>query len=80
MLPLTAVIEMDCNVVAVTVSAMLLEVTPFCVAEILLEPMAAPFARPLVLIVATAVFEELQVAELVRFCVLPSPKVPIAVN
>jgi hypothetical protein len=33
-----------------------------------------------VLIVATAVFEELQIAEPVRFCVVPSLKVPVAVN
>ena len=79
-LPLAAVIEIDCSVAAVTVSAMLLEVTPFWVAEILLEPTPAPVARPLALIVATAVLEELQVAEPVRFCVLPSLKVPVAVN
>jgi hypothetical protein len=59
---------------------MLLEVTPFCVAEMLLEPTPAPLARPLVLMVATAVLEELQVAEPVRLCVLPSLKVPVAVN
>jgi hypothetical protein len=80
MLPIAAVIEIERSVAVVTVSAMLLEVTPFCVAEMLLEPMAAPLAKPLVLIVATAVFEVLQVAEPVRFCVLPSLNVPVAVN
>jgi hypothetical protein len=79
-LPLAAVIEIDRSVAVVTVSAMLLEVTPFCVAEMLLEPTAMPLAKPVVLIVATAGFEELQVAEPVRFCVVPSLNVPVAVN
>ena len=79
-IPLAAVIEIDRRVADVTVSAMLLEVTPFCVAEILLEPVATPLAKPVVLIVATAVFEELQITEPVRFCVVPSLKVPVAVN
>ena len=35
---------------------------------------------PLELTVAAALFEELQIAVLVRFCVLPSLKVPVAVN
>jgi hypothetical protein len=56
------------------------DLTPLSVAEMLLDPMAAPLARPLVPIVATAVLEELQVAEDVRFCVLPSLNVPVAVN
>jgi hypothetical protein len=59
---------------------MLLEVTPFCVAEMLLEPTPAPFARPLALIVTAAEFDELQIEEAVRFCVLPSLNVPVAVN
>ena len=80
MLPVAAVIEIDRSMAAVTESAMALEVTPFCVAEILLEPTPAPFARPPELIVATPVFEEFQVAEPVRFCVVPSLNVPVAVN
>ena len=38
----------------------------------LVEPIASALATPELLIVATAVFEELQVAELVRLAVLPS--------
>ena len=57
-----------------------MEVTPLCVAVMLLEPMPAPVAKPLVLIVAAAVFEEVQLAELVRFWVVPSVNVPVAVN
>ena len=70
----------DCRVAAVTVSAIVFEVIPFCVAEMLLEPMPAPVASPTVLIVATVVLDEFHVAELVKFCVLPSLKVPVAVN
>src|SRR5215469_2081105 len=77
---LVAVIVIDCKVAAVTVSAMVFDVIPFWVAVILLEPTPAPVARPLVLIVAAAVLEEFQFAELVRFCVVPSVKVPVAVN
>ena len=43
-------------------------------------PLATPVARPPAAIVATAALEEDQVTELVRFCVLPSVKVPVAVN
>jgi hypothetical protein len=43
-------------------------------------PVAVPVARPPVLIVATAVFVELQVTVLVRFCLLLSLYVPVAVN
>lgn len=80
MLPLPAVIEIDCSVAAVTLSAIELEVIPFSVAEMLLEPTAAPAARPLGLIVTAAVLDELHTAERVRFWVLPSLKVPVAVN
>ena len=46
----------------------------------LLEPIAAPVARPVELMLTDAGPEEAHVAELVRFCVLPSLKVPVAVN
>jgi hypothetical protein len=49
-------------------------------ASIVVLPTATPLARPAPLMVATAVLEELQVTELVRFCVLPSLYVPVAVN
>ena len=48
-------------------------------AVIVAWPGAKPVATPLVLIVATDV-EELQVTEVVKFCVLPSLKNPVAVN
>jgi hypothetical protein len=50
------------------------------VAEIAEVPTPAPVANPAALIVAVAVFDELQVAVLVRFWVVPSLKVPVAVN
>ena len=46
---------------------------------ILLEPTDAPEAKPLALIV-TAEFELAHVTVLVRFCVLLSLNVPVAVN
>ena len=77
---LAAVIVIDCNVGAVTVSTIVFEVTPLCVAVMFVDPTPAPLASPLALIVAAEVFEEVQVAEVVRFCVVPSVKVPVAVN
>ena len=50
------------------------------VAEIMELPLPWPSASPLELIVATVVFDELQVTRLLRSLVLPSLKVPIAVN
>src|SRR5215470_5330154 len=70
----------DCSVAAVTASAKLLEVIPLWVAVILLEPMAAPVARPVALMLTAVGFELPHVAVLVRFCALPSLKVPVAVN
>ena len=77
---LTAVMVIDCSVAAVTVSTRVLEVTPLCAAVMLVEPMPEPVARPLGLMPATDVLEELQVTEVVRFWVLPSLNVPVAVN
>src|SRR6266478_5496450 len=70
----------DCSTAAVTVSTAVFEVIPLWVALMSLEPMATPVARPVALIVAAAVLEEVQVTELVRFWVVPSLKVPVAVN
>ena len=64
---LAAVIVIDCSVAAVTVSAIVLDVIPFWVAAKLLEPVPTAVASPLVLIVAAAVFDDVQLAEFVRF-------------
>jgi hypothetical protein len=77
---LLALMVIDCSVAAVTDRAILFEVIPFCVAVMLLDPIAAPVAKPVVLMLTVAGLEEAQVEVLVRFCVLPSLKVPVAVN
>lgn len=70
----------DCRVAEVTVSTTVFDTIPLWVALTFVVPPVRPLASPAVVIVATAVFEELQLAELVRFCVLPSVNVPVAVN
>ena len=75
-----ALIVIDCRVAAVTVRGKVFDVIPFWAAVILLEPTPTPFARPAALTFPAARLEEAQVAVLVRFCVLPSLNVPIAVN
>lgn len=79
---LGALTVMDCSVpvTAVTVNAKTFEVMPFWAAVMLLEPKATPVARPAPLTVATAGLEEVHATELVKFCVLPSLKVPTALN
>src|SRR5689334_17947557 len=71
---------MDCNAAALTVSAIEFDLMPLCVALIVLLPAATPVANPLALTVAIEAFDEFHVTELVRFCVLPSLNVPVAVN
>ena len=69
------VVEMVTGGIACTVSV-LLPFLPASVAEMVVVPAEAPVARPLALIVATAVLDEAQVTWLVRFCVLPSNTSP----
>lgn len=75
-----ALIVMDCSTAAVTVRMIEFDVIPPCAALIFVVPAPVPAARPVALTVATAEFEEDQVTELMRFCVLPSLNVPVAVN
>lgn len=42
------------------------------------EPLPSPVAKPVELILAAAEFEEVHVAEFVRFWLLPSLNVPVA--
>jgi hypothetical protein len=49
-------------------------------AVIVALPSPTPLARPEPFMLATVATEELQLTEPVRFCVLPSVKVPVAVN
>src|SRR5258708_35841374 len=55
-------------------------VIPFRVELMLETPAATPVANPPAAIVATVGSDELHAAELVRLCVLPSLKEPVAVN
>ena len=59
---------------------MVLPVTPPAVALTWDVPWAVPLASPAVVMLATAWFDEAQVAELVRFCTDPSEYVPVAAN
>src|SRR5580698_2957029 len=63
----------------VTVSVADPETAP-CVALMVVVPAATPEANPLELIVAIVCTDEVHVAVLVRFCVLPSLYFPVAVN
>jgi hypothetical protein len=77
---LGAVIAIDFSVAAVTVRVNEFEVTPLELAVIADVPTPTAVARPVVLIVATPGVPEFHVAVLVRFCVVPSVNVPVAVN
>ena len=73
------VTAIDTSVAAVTVSVVLPEMLPE-VARMVVDPVPRAVAKPAVLIVATVPAEELHVEVLVRFCVVPSLNVPVAVN
>ncbi len=76
---LAGVTAIDCSVAAVTVS----KVEPLIdddVAVIVEVPTPAPVARPAALIVAIVVSPDDHVTLDVRFCVVPSLNVPVAVN
>lgn len=80
---LVGVIAKEVAVAAVTVNDAFAEIDPE-VAVMVVLPAATPWARPFVglvsLIVAAAVFEELQSTVEVMFCLLLSVKVPVAIN
>ncbi len=71
---LAGVTEIDTSVAAVTVRVAVPETLPD-VARIVVEPadtdVARPFEPAVLLMVATAVFVEAQVAEAVKSCVVP---------
>jgi len=74
---------METSVAAVTVRVVEFDMPPD-VAVIVVVPAATGVANPsepaALLIVATPVVDELQVTVVVRFCVVPSENVPVAVN
>jgi hypothetical protein len=73
------VTAIDTNTGTVTVRLVEPPIAPD-VAWIVVLPAATHVAKPTLVIVATAVFVDVQVTELVRFSVLPSLKTPVAVN
>ena len=73
------VTAIDTSAGAVTVSSVVPSTAPDA-ASILLDPVATPVANPPAVIVTTPVDCELQVTELVKFCVELSENVPVAVN
>ena len=80
---IAGVTAIETTAATVTVSTVLAETEPET-AVIVVVPVATLVASPWLpeelLMVATAVLEEVQVAVVVRFCVLPLVKVPVAVN
>ena len=69
----TGVTAIDCSVAAVTVSTELFDVTPPCPALMFVVPTVTPVARPVVApIVATPTLDDVHVAVLVTFPVVPS--------
>src|SRR5262249_11425055 len=77
---LGALTLIDCRAGPVMVKATAFdEILPWLAVR-LAEPAPIPVAKPVALTVATAVFDEAQVTELVRSCVVPSLNVPMAVN
>src|SRR6202163_3847378 len=73
------VTAIDTSVAAVTVSVVL-PVMLLEAAWIVVEPVVTAVAKPAAFIVATVTAEELHVAVLLRFCVVPSLNVPVAAN
>jgi hypothetical protein len=83
MLGLVGVTAMETSAAGVTVKVVL-PVIPPELAVIVVAPGVSDVAKPMVpgalLMVATDVEDELQITVVVRFCVVPSSKVPVAVN
>jgi hypothetical protein len=79
MLGLAGVTAMDCSVAAVTVATVEPEIAPD-VALTVEVPTATEVANPAALMVSTDGVAEAQVTLAVRFCVLLSLNVPVAVN
>src|SRR6266704_2530973 len=84
MLGFVGVTAIEVRVAAVTVSVVFPKTSPKVAVIVMGPPAATDVARPCdppaLLIVATAVLDELQVTWVVRSCVVLSLKVPVAVN
>jgi hypothetical protein len=77
--PFAGVTAIDTRLGAVTVSVAEPLIAPEA-AVMVAVPLPTEVAIPLVFTVATDVAVELQVPDVVRFCLLPSVNVPVAVN
>jgi hypothetical protein len=80
---LVGVIARDISIAGFTVRLVVPEMLPdvaLIVAEPAVTDVARPFEPAALLMVATAVLDELQVTDAVRFCVVLSEYVPVAVN
>ena len=73
------VIVIEVSTADVTVKVVVTEMPPW-VAVIVVLPAPVAVTKPLLLTVATPVEDELQLAEAVRFCLLPSEKIPVTVR
>lgn len=71
---------MDRSTAAVTVRVNELEVIPPWDAVMAVDPEATPVASPPLPIVTADRLDEFHTTEFVRFCVLPSLKLPMAVS
>src|SRR4030095_12374797 len=78
------VIAIDTSSAGVIINVAILEVIPEELALIVVVPsardVASPFEPDVLLMIATPIFDELQVTEEVIFCVVLSVKVPVAIN
>jgi hypothetical protein len=79
MAALAGVTAIDTSVAAVTVNVVLPEIAPL-VALIVVPPTLSAEARPPLLMVAVVVLDDAHVTLAVRFCVVLSLYVPVAVN
>ena len=73
------VTDTDTSVAGVTVRVVLPLMLPELACTVV-EPVPTEVAKPAVLMVATVRADELHVAVPVKFCVVPSLNVPVAVN
>src|SRR5260370_295595 len=77
---LAGVTVIDVSAAAVTVSEAVPAMAPEVAVRVTGPPAFTPVATPLALTVAIVLSDEVHVAVLVRFCVVPSEKCPVALN
>jgi len=80
MLGFTGDTAIDTSTAGVTVSVADDDGTESNIAVMVVEPTSTAVASPVLLIVAVVILDELQIADVVKSCVLPQPNIPLAVN